>query len=66
MLDPGALGTLLIWLDLEQQAETQRRRRSRPVASPRRSPSVRVALARVLRRAASYLERPAVVEVGNA
>jgi hypothetical protein len=66
MLDPGALGTLVIGLDIEQQTDPRRRRRSRAVAPPRRASSIRVALARGLRRAASYLERPAVGEVANA
>jgi hypothetical protein len=66
MLDPGALGTLLIWLDIDDQHATTRRRRSRPVAAPRREgTAIRLTLARGLRRAASAIERPALREVAG-
>ena len=64
MFDPAAMGTLLIGLDPDQ-SKTGARGRTRSVDAPRRERSVRVALARGLRRAASALEPRTVGELAN-
>ena len=65
MIDPGALGTLLIGLGADD-AESHHDRRRRSVTAPRRErTAIRVALANGLRRAASALDRPAVSEGAN-
>ncbi len=55
MLDPGAMGTLLIGLDAINN-ETSGGRARRPGKAPRRRRSVRAALASGLRRAADALQ----------
>ena len=59
------MGTLLIGLSLVEEARTRDDRASRHAAVPRRTSSIRAALARALRRIAPALERPAVSEVTN-
>ena len=66
MLEPGAMGTLLIGLSLVDEANARHDRASRRVAVPRRKSSTRAALARGLRRVASALERPTVGEATEA
>jgi hypothetical protein len=62
MIDPGALGTLLIGLGADD-AQSHHDRRRRSVPAPRRErTAVRFALATGLRRAASALGRPRVSE----
>ena len=62
MIDPGALGTLLIGLGADD-GESHHDRRRRSVTAPRRERiAIRVALASGLRRAASRLDRPAISE----
>lgn len=65
MFDPAAMGTLIIGLDDAVQAETRTDRRARSVTAPRREPSLRVALARGLRRAAALLEPPTLGELAS-
>jgi len=55
MLDPGAMGTLLIGLDAIED-ETQTHRAPHPVAAPHRARTIRSALARALRRGADLLQ----------
>ena len=65
MIDPGALGTLLIGLGADDaESHHDRRRRSVPVRR-RQGTAIRVALANGLRRAASALDRPVVTEGAN-
>ncbi len=64
MFDPAAMGTLLIGLDLDG-ADGRPGRPGRSVAARRRDRSVRVALARGLRRAASALEPRPVGELAH-
>ena len=61
MIDPGALGTLLIGLGADD-AELHHDRRRRSVTPRRERIAIRVALASGLRRAASALDRPAISE----
>ena len=62
MIDPSALGTLLIGLSADDRGSRHDRRR-RSVTAPRRQRvAIRVALASGLRRAASRLDRPAISE----
>ena len=61
MIDPGALGTLLIGLGADD-AESHHDRRRRSVTLRRERIAIRVALASGLRRAASALDRPAISE----
>lgn len=60
MLDPGAIGTLIIRRDAERAAVEQ----GRPIATipdpGRRRSGVRIVLARALRGAAAVLDRPAI------
>jgi len=65
MFDPGAYGTLLVWLDADDQDARRRPRRRHPVAARRRPSSIRTALASGLRRAASALDRPGVGAIGE-
>jgi hypothetical protein len=66
MIDPGALGTLLIGLGaIEAEARVDQPRRHAAVARPHRTGAVRLAVARALRRAAAALERPAIREVAR-
>ena len=60
MLDPGAMGTLLIGLEAINN-ETSAARAHRPGKAPRRSRSIRAALASGLRRAADDLQPQPVV-----
>ncbi len=65
MLDPGAIGTLVVGLGAVLEQENERRRPA--AAQPRRRRAgVRVAIARGLRRAASMLDQPTVREITNA
>jgi hypothetical protein len=64
MFDPAAMGTLLIGLDAGQ-AESQTDRRRTSIGAPGRAHSIRLALVRGLRRAATALEPQAVREVAN-
>ena len=59
MFDPGAMGTLLIGLNVAQD-ETKTKRVRRSPAAPRRERSIRAALARGLRRAADVLQPQAI------
>ena len=61
MFDHAAMGTLLIGLDAYQN-ETHTKRARRSITAPRRVRSVRVALARGLRRAADQIQPQAVAE----
>ena len=61
MFDHAAMGTLLIGLDAHQN-ETHTKRARRAVTAPRRERSIRVALARGLRRAADHVQPQAVAE----
>ena len=65
MIDPGALGTLLIGLNaIEAEARMDRPLRAAPAR--RKSPGVvRLAVARALRRAAAALEQPAIREIAR-
>lgn len=63
MFDPAVMGTLLIGLDAIN-AESKTTRRPRPIRAPRRTTSVRAALAQSLRRVAALLEPQTVDEVG--
>jgi hypothetical protein len=61
MIDPGALGTLLIGLDaIEAEARLDRPQRRAPAARRPRPGVVRLAVARALHRVAAALEQPAV------
>jgi hypothetical protein len=74
MSDQGAMGTLLVGLDaVRREAERDRRpatvrrgadrdRRPSPATAPRARPGIRMALARGLRRAAEWLDQPAIRE----
>jgi hypothetical protein len=64
MLDPAAMGTLLIGLHGDQ-AETASPRRRPAATDLRRRHAALVALATGLRRAAAWLDRPAVGEIAN-
>ena len=61
MFDHAAMGTLLIGLDAYQN-ETHTKRARRSVETPRRERSIRVALARGLRRAADQIQPQTVAE----
>jgi len=61
MFDHAALGTLLIGLDAYRN-ETHTKRARRSVTAPRRERSIRLALARGLRRAADQIHPQAVAE----
>ena len=67
MIDPGALGTLLIGLDaIKAESRMDQPRRAAPAARRHSRPGVvRLAVARALRRAAAALERPAIREVAG-
>jgi hypothetical protein len=65
MLDPAAMGTLLIGLDIEQHDQSRSDHRRRPVAAPRRKLFIRFAPLRGLRRAVSALARPTASEATN-
>jgi hypothetical protein len=61
MFDPGAMGTLLIGLN-RVEANARGNPGRRPVAHPRREHTIRLTLARGLRRAAALLEPLSVAE----
>ena len=61
MFDHAAMGTLLIGLDAYQN-ETHTKRAPRSVTAPRRERSIRVALARGLRRAADQIQPQTIAE----
>ena len=65
MIDPAAMGTLLIGLDLAEHDQSRTDRRRRPVAAPRRKLFIRIVPLRGIRRAVSALARPRVSEVTN-
>ena len=64
MIDPAAMGTLLIGLNANQH-ETSSRRVPRPATAPRRGRSIRAALASGLRRAADQLQPQAAGELAR-
>ena len=61
MFDHAAMGTLLIGLDAYQH-ETPTKRVRRSTSAPRRERSIRLALARGLRRAADQIQPQTVAE----
>jgi len=61
MFDPAAMGTLLIGLDAHQN-ETHTKRARGAVTAPRRERSIRVAVARGLRRAADQIQPQTIAE----
>ena len=64
MFDPAAMGTLLIGLDGDQ-AQSQTTRRRLAVAAPSRELTIRLTLARGLRRVASALEPRTMGELAD-
>ena len=63
MFDQAAMGTLLIGLNAYQsESETETKRVRRSVSTPRGERSIRVALARGLRRAADQIQPQTVAE----
>ena len=64
MFDHAAMGTLLIGLDAYQN-ETHAKRLRRPVTTPNRQHSIRLALANGLRRVAAQLQPQGVGELAE-